>query len=172
MNLSASTLRYRLITGKLQLEPLRILTSRAAEWREWRVTFCILGASHAVRLERGDTSLTELLACAMPEGVANILIDITGSEPQKACRIAEGILCQVELFPFPLSEGDCLEGDFAAPDRLELAYPALNNVPTPYTRLGWCITERELTIETVHTYPEENLGIRSRSRFLWEEAAE
>lgn len=169
MNLSASTLRYRLIEGPMQLEPLRILASRHADWGDRRITFCVLGASHAVRLEHHDGTLTELLACAALECESDVRMDLAGSEPQKACRIVADLLCRVELIPFALSAGESLHGAFAASDTLEVAYPAPSHAPTPYTRIGWRLSADALHVETVHTYPEENLGIRSFSHFRCEE---
>src|SRR5579871_1879385 len=170
MDLSASTLRYRLFRSPLQLEPLRILASRRADWQDWKVTFHVLGASHAVRLQRGETTLIELLACANVEGAPPVLLDLAGNTPQTACHHVAGLVCQVALVPFALEEGDALQGAFVRSDRLELAYAAPSGSPIPYTRIGWRLTERELTLETVHTYPEERIGIRSRSRFQREEA--
>ena len=35
-----------------------------------------------------------------------------------------------------------------------------------WTRIGWRTTDSQLLVETVHTYPEEAAGIRSRT-CLW-----
>ena len=169
MNLSASNLRYRLISGPLELEPLRVLATRCMEWNGRSVTFCVLGASHAVCMQHGDTTITELLACCDLENRDDILLDIAGDPLQTACRIVAGLVCQVELIPFPLTEGDALRDDYPEANRLELAYPASADGPTPFTRIGWRIHEGALYVETIHTYPEERLGIRSRSRFCREE---
>ena len=153
----------------LSLEPLRILASRQTDWHEGRITFCVLGASHAIRFQHREQTLTELLACATLDRESDIRIDIAGNEPQRACRVVAGMICRVELKPFLLSEGEDLHETFADSDRLEVAYPALSHAPTPYTRIGWRITDDALWVETVHTYPEEKLGIRSLSHFRREE---
>lgn len=164
MNLATSHLRYRLLEGSVSLEPLRILAAHALEWRQWRVTFTILGASHAIRLEKGGLLLTELLACAEPTGSGRVLAQVA-EFPGTACYAAEGLLCRATLTPFPLEGDDRLQGDFAMERQLAVAYPTLPQGETPLTRLGWQATDRRLRVETVHTYPEERRGIRSLTVF-------
>ena len=157
--------RYRLLAGPVDLAPLRVLSSRCVQWRGWRVTFCVLGASHAVCLERGANRLTELLACA-PADSAGAPLALRDADAQTAlCLRAEGLVCDIQWAPFALSEETDRLAESAPESRLEVAYPASADVPTPYTRIGWRTTPEALCVETVHTYPEEGRGVRSRTVF-------
>jgi hypothetical protein len=163
-----ATLRYSLLTGPVDLAPLRVLDSRCILWRGWLVTFFALGASHAVCLERGANSLTELLACAVGEIGAGVAVPVgerSVEETTNLCLCAEGLVCEAHLIPFALTEntGCLLENDPTG--RLEFAYPPHSDAVTPYTRIGWRVTAEALHVETVHTYPEEGRGIRSRTVF-------
>jgi uncharacterized protein DUF2617 len=162
---STSTLRYRLLDGPARLEPLRVLQARSAMWRGWSVTFCVLGASHAVCLLKGGRQLFELLACAAPSGAARALAELAADRPGEVCVEAHGLICHARLTLFPLRKGDALRGDFAAADQLAVAYPTSGEGETPWTRVGWRAEGARLAIETVHTYPEEERGVRSESRF-------
>jgi hypothetical protein len=168
MILSSSRLQYRLLEGPVGLEPLRILASRCLDWQGWQVTFYVLGASHAVRLEREGVVLTELLTCALPEGNARVLAEREGDQPKSLCRVAYGLQCQARLTPFALQEGGDLRGDYPPENRLEVAYPVLPDGVTPYTRIGWRLAGAELSVETIHTYPEEGCGMHSQSIFTRE----
>ncbi|MCW3100402.1 MAG: hypothetical protein JWL77_6020 [Chthonomonadaceae bacterium] len=167
-----ATLRYRLLTGPVDLAPLRVLDSRCILWRGWLVTFFALGASHAVCLERGANSLTELLACAVSEVGAGVLAgERRVEQTTNLCVCAAGLVCEVFLIPFALTEdtGRLQESD--PTDRLEFAYPPHSDAVTPYTRIGWRVTAEALHVETVHTYPEEGRGVRSRTVFKEETLA-
>jgi hypothetical protein len=161
MNQSCAMLQYRLLEGPVGLEPLRILASRREEWQGWTVTFYVLGASHAVRWEREGSVLTELLACALPEGDPGILAERKGDRPAALCLITQGLRYQMRLTPFALPEGDQLRNAYTAENRLEVAYPTHPDGITPYTRIGWRLTDTELSLETIHTYPEEGRGVHS-----------
>lgn len=160
---STATLRYALLTGPVELAPLRVLATRCLEWRGWKVTFCVLGASHAVCLEQGKRRLTELLACASGPEAGVPVVGSDGRQTTSLSMCSEGVVCDVVLTPFLLTAdaGELQESDPA--QRLEIAYPPAHDMATPYTRLGWRVANETLIIETVHTYPEEGRGIRSRT---------
>lgn len=164
---SAATLRYSLLTGPVELTPLRVLASRCILWKGWNVTFFALGASHAVCLERGECRVTELLACAVGTGTGlNVPVVQEGSEERtNYCLRAEGLVCEVQWMPFPLTEDATLSQRSTPENRLEVAYPPHAETATPYTRIGWHITSEALHVETVHTYPEEGRGVRSKTVF-------
>jgi hypothetical protein len=166
-----TTLRYSLLTGPVALAPLRVLDSRFILWKGWRVTFYALGASHAVCLERGANRLTELLACAVGFGVGVLVGERRVEETTHLCLRAEGLVCEMQLIPFVLTAeaGRLQESD--PNDRLEVAYPPYSDAVTPYTRIGWRVTAEALHVETVHTYPEEGRGVRSKTVFREETAA-
>ncbi len=179
MKYSVSNLRYRLLDKAIPLSPMKILSERSLLWNDWSVTFFVLGASHAVLLRRGDAELLELLAClpqyATPhETEAHTLLTASCNSPERLCISAPALNCQIEIAPFSFAsslsfsatENDRLQGDFENESRLELAYPILSGAVAPVTRVGWKAAPESLLIETVHTYPEEGAGVRSRSLFL------
>ncbi len=168
---STTTLRYALLTGPVELAPLRVLASRCARWQGWDVTFSVLGASHAVCLERGERRLTELLACAVGAGAGVPVVQGNPEETTNLSLCREGLVCAVTLMPFELTEDTALSPESSLDSRLEVAYPPHSDAATPYTRIGWCVTADALYVETIHTYPEEGRGVRSRTIFRAEEAA-
>lgn len=160
-------LRYALIRGSVCLEPLRVLQCRAIPVCGWTVGLFVLGASHAVTLTRGEDALTELLTC-LPDaapGAAPLFrtgIPATGTL-SRALQAHPGCLVEVELNRFAL-DGDELRGEFGADCRLTQAFPT-TRLGTPHTRIGWRVTAGGVEVETMHSYPEEGRGVRSRTRF-------
>lgn len=176
MNYRIADLCYRILDGEVRLAPLRVLATRGADWRGWRVTFHVLGASHAVCLERDGIRLTELLTCAPPDGASQALAQCAAANASRLTLCAHGLRCRVTLSLFDLSEGTRLQGDFPAENRLERVYPlpsvlAESAGAPPCTRIGWTCQGDGIIVETVHTYPEEGRGVRSLTLFCGEEAA-
>ena len=168
MQQSASQLFYRLLDGQADLLPLRILDSREFTWRAWSVCVHILGASHAVVLRRGDNSVTELLTCVHQEPALATLIGLQADEESEGCVAAHGLVCRVRLSPFCLDDGDALRSPFPAECCFEVAFPGSSPNAAPITRVGWRQAGPNLMVETLHSYPEENRGVRSVSLFAQE----
>lgn len=176
-------LRYRLIAGPADLEPLRVLACRSLLWHGWEVRPMILGASHAVVFRRGDEQRAELLTCAAPpEALADrpnsslqLLLtmpadDVPEQETALPTGWLPGVTGSVRLSRFDLAAGDTLHIPCDLGSIMSWDFPAseeaLGNMPPPRTRIGWRVREISLEIETVHTYPEVRCGIRSETRIL------
>ena len=71
---SVDNLCYQLIEGEVSLKPLRILEQQEIAWQGRRVTFSVLGASHAVQIRLNDRCLTELLTCAPLPASPHVLV--------------------------------------------------------------------------------------------------
>ena len=162
---SVATLRYFLLAGRARLEPLRVLDSRRIAWGCGTVTFCALGTSHAVLVERGGAALTELLTCASGDLRARVVRQrAAGSDWSMSCTI-DGLRCECRLSRFDLDGQARLRGRFRPADRLVFGYGAEGGVEEPMTHIGWRTGDRTLAVETLHTYPHEARGVRSRSVF-------
>lgn len=161
-----SALRYRLVADLPDLQPLRILEQRTLPWHDGRLTFSVLGASHAVSWDTGEDRLTEMLTCHPPgRDPSPILAECAACRPITLYALSKCLSCAVEITPFSLEEGETLQGDFDGQHQLAHAFPDGPTGPTPVTRIGWLVSEARLTVETVHTYPETGQGVRSRSVF-------
>ena len=165
MNLSADQLRFLLVRGRTELGALRIFDSRQIVWRERRVAFYVLGASHAVSIECGTgVPLFEVLSCASAIGAGEILVSSSANAPQELSITVGDLQYACRLTPFALSAwADRFERAYPASDRLRVAYAPSDAGAVPVTHVGWR-AGGELTIETVHTYPREGRGVRSESR--------
>jgi hypothetical protein len=172
MQHSIYDLRYRLTPGHVELEPLRVLACRTAEWIDWRVTFHVLGASHAVVLERGGQTITELLTCRPAAGASNPLLDLACDDSATGCATRDGIECRVRISPMLLGDGDDLRTVVEPGCRMDYSFPARAGEQAPMTRIGWRVDGRALRVETVHTYPEAGRGVRSETVFIIGEEAE
>lgn len=166
MRFSVEGLRFQLVAGEVCVAPLRVLAFCEKAWRGGNVTFFVLGASHAVQITVGNVSVTEMLTCGAVESQRErLLLESGATSPTSLEGEIPGLRFAVEIYPFALAEGDELRGNFDNRDILTLAYPPICS-PTdasPVTRLGWQIEGEELRVETVHTYPEEGRGARTRS---------
>jgi hypothetical protein len=169
MQLSASQLFYRLLDGPADLRPLRILGTREFVWLQWAINIHILGASHAVEFRQGEQCITELLTCARTASTQEPLIGLDANVPGDGCVSAHGLVCRVRLAPICLADGDALRGCYPDDGRFEMCFPCGANHATPVTRVGWRAIGQNLAIETIHSYPEENRGVRSVSLFVQRE---
>ncbi len=163
MTYSSSALRYRLIEGPVDLSPLRILKLNSIRWHGWDVTFHILGASHAVIIEDGEVSLTELLTCGPLANTGRIVAEDDGSVETQVCGSVQGLFVKAYLRPRRLAEVNSPLRDIETPDLLEAAYPGSGGTEVPITRIRWRDLGQTLLVETLHTYPEEGLAIQSRT---------
>ena len=158
-----SDLRFALLESVSTLGTGRILASREERWNGDLVCFHVLAVSHAVVIRR-QPPLTELLTCGdfSPDGqpLAHLWITAPCEFSTRVGRL--GYRCRLE--PFSLAGGDDLVGRFSPEQRMHVPFPG-DGAKTPVTRIGWRIEPACLTVETVHSYPERKLGVRSRSRF-------
>ncbi len=139
--------------------------SRQVEWRGRVVTFCALGTSHAVLLERGDTALTELLTCAAGNLEARVLEERAASTGCVIARTIDNLRYDCRLSPFELDGDDRLHGVFSSAAQLSFTYALDHGEEEPMTHIGWRADETKLLVETLHTYPFEGRGVRSESTF-------
>lgn len=71
VDLSASGLRYYLVSTGMDVTPFTIISQQTFQWDHRKVTMGILGASHFLRIDSGEGKvLTELFACAEIEATA------------------------------------------------------------------------------------------------------
>ena len=162
---STSTLRYLLLSGRARLEPLRIFEFRRVKWLDHWVTFYALGTSHAILLEYGDAALTELLTCAPTAVQAHVLEQGAANLPWTVSRTFDNLSYRCRLTPFELGGRDQLQGAFPSENQIKFKYHVEGELEEPITHIGWRGGESTLTVETVHTYPHEGQGVRSKSTF-------
>ncbi len=125
------------------------------------MTFSVLGASHAVTLARGEKQLTELLACTIGGEGLTPIVEIDAMQAMTLRASAQGLACTITLIPFSLEENSELASKFETDCQLHVEYPTSLYRATPYTWIGWRVTAEALSVETLHTYPEENRAVRS-----------
>lgn len=154
---SLNNLSYRLVKGLPSLEPLQVLETRTIEWRGGLATFTILGASHAVTIDCGGEQTTEALSCIPLEHAGETLLEAPANAQGTYEACANGLIWKTTLSSFLLAEGEKLQGRFE--ETLSYDFPSANE-STPITRIGWN-AGKMLYIQTIHTYPQEGLGVRS-----------
>ena len=162
---SVATLRYFLLEGRARLEPLRVFESRQVTWGRRAVTFCALGTSHAVLVEREGAALTELLTCASGDLEARVVRQRAASTDWSMACTIDGLRYDCRLSRVDLDGRDRLRGGFRSADRLVFGYGTEGDAEEAMTHIGWRTDDRTLSVETLHTYPHEGRGIRSESVF-------
>jgi hypothetical protein len=72
-----------------------------------------------------------------------------------------GFTGTVRLHPVPLTSAlDRFTGVYAPEQTIHEPFP-LPTGETAWTRVAWRADDRTLSLETIHTYPEERAGVRS-----------
>jgi hypothetical protein len=161
----ADQLCFLLLRGRADLDRLRIFDSRQIAWRGRPTVFYVLGASHAVSVEGRDrTAILELLSCASVAGTHEVLATSPVNAPYSVSMTVGDLVYQCDLTPFALDTWtDRFAQEFPVPNHLRFAYGPAGDETAPLTCIGWRADE-DLIVETVHTYPEEGRGVRSRTR--------
>jgi hypothetical protein len=165
----ADQLHFLLLRGEVNLTPLCIFASRQIAWRGRRVDFFVLGASHAVCVEtQGKVAVFEILSCRPVTGANHVLAAAQLTVPRTVSAVFDDLTYECELSPFPLDGWtDSFTTTYASEDQLRFAYDSAHQGSwAPLTCVAWR-AGRDLVIETVHTYPQEGLGIRSRSHLVF-----
>ena len=160
---SISDLSYQLISGKANLEPLQILDARSFEWNGYEVTLQILGASSSLTLKRQDFEVCEVISCAPnlveAEEVIGLLEQI---ENETVVSNLENLSIECAFHSYELKSR--LKLQLPSTNSFEYAFPTTENGTLPFTYLAWVAGESELKVETVHTYPNQGLGLHSLTR--------
>lgn len=170
MNTSIATLRYRILDGPVSLEPLQVLQSRCIVWEGWTLSFSVLGASHAVTFAKAGAQFSEVLACASPTGPISATLDLPGCVPSEPLTLLHGVQIRGVIIPFSLDAGDDLHYPYPPGSRLDRPFPVVAG-QLPVTRIGWRPDGNTLVVETVHTYPEESVGVRTKTVFSTDSAS-
>jgi len=158
-----SDLRFALLESTGSLGATRILASREVHWNGDLVCFHVLAVSHAVVIRR-EQPITELLTCGDFRPVGQPLAHVQIAAPCEFSTRVGRLDYRCRLEPFSLAAGDDLLGRFSPEQRMDVFFPS-DDVSAPVTRIGWQIERARLSVETVHSYPEQAVGVRSRSRF-------
>ncbi len=162
---SSSDLKYRLVSGRVALEPMIVLDRRTISWGDWTVVFYVLGASHAMRIKRGKSQLTEILTCGGPLISGNSIAEVGMGRAGCVSAVAHNLsfTCRIRSESLPTgksSSGRMIPGEF---DNMEHEYPNPDLDVSSWTRLRWQVTDRNLRLETEHTYPHEGVSILSET---------
>jgi hypothetical protein len=161
---SISTLRYRLISGPVDLAPLKVIESREIDRAEFHITFYVLGASHAVTIERGGRTITELLTCSPPLKATGIIAEARVESGTTINEIVHGITVRSKCRTFELYSGWTVPEQFNSDQSLRVGFP-YDGENTAETAIRWYVNGQRLLVETLHTYPEEGFGVRSKTEF-------
>ena len=159
-------LRYLLIEGKADwMGDFRVLETRRETWNGASFVVYALATSHAVSVELQDQQFTEILSCRGELNLGPSLAEMAAFRPFELATNLRGVDYRIRLSLVKPGEDDGLLGTFVPENQITVTYPRIPGLDTPVTRIGWEIEPAALKIETIHTYPEEGSGVRSRSIF-------
>jgi hypothetical protein len=146
------------------------LERKSILWRDWSVTFYVLGASHAVLFQRDSVRFMEILACLPRDeevwsNKSDLLFTSRGDIFTESSRSIDNLAVRFQILPFAIEDISSLknydpECFMQVPFALE--EPALGNA---VTQVGWAFDDTRLSIETLHSYPEESKAVRTTTIF-------
>ncbi len=163
---SVASMQYRLVSGQLDLSSLQVVEYAAFDWNSCDVEVFILGSSHAVTINSTMGSVTELLTCVAPLMDHSQLIctlpvpcQLYQELPRHGINISSNITQENGLKTLPAIGADgCLMHTF----------PVVCTNSSPVTEVNWSMRDNSLIIQSLHTYPNEDLSIISNSCFVLE----
>ncbi len=170
---SSFDLRYLLLSGPVSLTRFRVLQSHHLEWREFHLGFYVLAVSHALCIKSGDRQVTEFLSCASADADAGVIAEASVADlPWEVTKRVLNLEYSCRITSISGTEDDRFHGAFEDRNQMTAAYPILPGYATPFTRIGWGFDHAGITVETIHTYPQENRIVRSESVVRRAEEAE
>jgi len=167
-------LRLHLFGGSLDMEAFPVVIRERRRLGAFEADAAIIGASHAVQVRIGEETLTEVLACrvAAVDAFADRLRGVwrieetVGIEPVPGIRYA----CACEATPLESSQGLLLEFRAAVESAaaaggigLGFRFPQRTD-EAPETLLHVSAHEGEMSIRSLHVYPNEGAVVRSETR--------
>jgi hypothetical protein len=159
-------LRYYLFDRETDwVESFQVIEKQHRTWNDREVILCALATSHAVSILLPGRQVTELLSCRGHLDLHPSLAEMAACAPFEWATSIHGLHYRFRLTLHDLRDNDMLLGSFPGPDQITIAYPKQEHLATPVTKIGWRIESRQLHIETLHTYPEDNGAVRSESAF-------
>jgi Protein of unknown function DUF2617 len=162
--ISPGSLHYRIITGNVPLEPLKILEQSDFSWHDWHVRFNVLGASHAVTFTSCTRKVTELLTCGRAPAGINLILESLADTDTTLSASVRGLSFETEILSRSSEDLDMLTMELPGDNRLVHEFPNPGLLPSAWTKIGWEIEDEAVNIMTLHTYPEERVCIVSKTR--------
>lgn len=167
-------LRLHLFRGRLNVEAFPVVVRERLRLGAFEADAAIIGASHAVQLRFGEETLTEVLACrvaavdAFVDRLSGVwrIHEAVGIEPVPGIRYA----CACEVAPLESSQGLLAEFRGAVESAsalgaigLSFRFPQKTAEP-PETLLLVSARDGEMSIRSLHVYPNEGAVVRSETR--------
>jgi hypothetical protein len=166
---SASGLRFYLVAGAVDVEPFTVIATRQLQWNHHKIEMGILGASHFLRIECGDSDvLSEVFACAevdlersfiksapFSDLPAQVQVPFEGMRyrfsPRLVCwEDGAAELCELRK---QIAESSVERRTWG----LEHQFPSLpgDDETKPPLTLLWAKVGGQFTLKTAHCYPNE-----------------
>ena len=163
---SSRELVYRVYKGEAPVESLRILSKETYIGPELTITFYALGASHAMCVRSDTGAITEVLSCGSDRLSTELVAESASISGYILDLDADGIRIHARIDILPLSDLSTF-ANWGKPDgTIEQAYPDGDSDSPAWTRMRWSAFDGGATLETQHTYPGENVWVRSRTRII------
>ncbi len=167
-------LRLHLIRGELDVEVFSVVARERRRTGDFLIDASIIGASHAVQVRIGAETFTEVLACrvAAAESFIDRLSGVWRIDEAAELQPLPGIsyACACEVTPLE-SSGDLLAEFRALTDSasalgaigLSFRFPQ-KTVEPPETLLFVSARDGEMSIRSLHVYPNEGAVVCSQTR--------
>jgi hypothetical protein len=126
----------------------------------------ILGASHAVVVETGTETLTEMLTCTAGIDAEVLKDSAVEFEDETVVCVRAGLweirtrLWTSDRLQPPGARGGAWSGS------LEHAFPGGQPGIAPLTRLDWRVLPVGLQLRTLHTYPPQRVAVHTETDIL------
>ena len=176
---TANTIRIFLVEGNFSKEQFNLLKESSCTWKNILINFGILGESHFVNFLHTErdvpTSFTEICACTSasfnPETSTLHLSNYLSELPMTPItQIWNAYTYTFVHKKVKYNDSKKLVANLLAQKSksdtvlLEYTFPGKTFFHTkPLTAIGITTTDTEISIQTVHTYPNENISVFTNS---------
>lgn len=166
---SASGLRFYLISEAVDVSPFVVIKTTEFQWNHQQIEMGILGASHFLRIDRGEgRHLSEIFACAEMDFSTSFIKSAPFLDLPAQVQVEQGGV-RYRFVPRLMSWGNGAERLASLRERiahaipsqrtwgLEHEFPRLPGTPenTPPLTLMWARVGGQFTLETAHCYPND-----------------
>ncbi len=160
---SSDQLHLFVIAGEPNIEQFEVIAQKTIMTPLGEVFFGILSESHFVTVQVPDLKVTEICACTSGEFETKPIVsgELT-TLPKKVTYVDTKW-----SYTFEHAKHSILTDEVKISQHdnvLTHTFPAgESSGPAPVTIIGFTVTDSKIEIESIHSYPEENIFVRTKS---------
>lgn len=175
--LALKDVTFVLCARQVPLEEFNVLACREFEIHPKIVgRVAIIGQSHVLHVSKGNDTLSEIMLCVphnlgayAPISQITSLTDFRFGSVNGSLKYATRVSTRWATTSDGWSTLTQIKGQIT--DSLDFHFPQGDMTRSPVTVVAWRVNRNNLTVQSIHTFPDENAVIKTKTRVYWTDLA-